>query len=198
MIIYTLFHLGQALAHNIETLLVTRFLSAFFAVAPLTCIGGGIALYLVFFSFSWHDIGLIADIWPPVGRGPATSLFTASVFLGPVLGPIVEGFILQSGASWRWIFWIMMIFAGVCTLIIIFALPETYAPVILLKKAKKLRKLDAELNKDLYAEHEKGDWSAKGLLERTLFRTFKMLALEPILRPNDHLCLHRLRPTLFP
>jgi len=126
-------------------------------------------------------IGLIADIWPPVGRGPATSLFTASVFLGPVLGPIVEGFLLQSGASWRWIFWIMMIFAGVCTLIIIITLPETYAPVILLKKAKRLRRQDAKLNKDLYAEHEKGDWSAKGLLERTLFRTFKMLALEPIL-----------------
>jgi len=40
MIIYTLFHPGQALAHNIETLLVIRFLSAFFAAAPLTSIGG--------------------------------------------------------------------------------------------------------------------------------------------------------------
>jgi hypothetical protein len=41
-----------------------------------------------------HDmkyLGVIADIWPAVGRGPATSLFTASVFLGPVLGPIVAG-----------------------------------------------------------------------------------------------------------
>jgi len=38
--LYTLFHLGQGLAHNIETLLVTRFLSGFFAVAPLTNTGG--------------------------------------------------------------------------------------------------------------------------------------------------------------
>jgi len=37
---YTLFHLGQALAQNIETLLVTRFLSGFFAVAPLISTGG--------------------------------------------------------------------------------------------------------------------------------------------------------------
>ena len=40
MTIYTLFHLGEALAPNIQTLLVTRFLSGFFAVAPLTIFGG--------------------------------------------------------------------------------------------------------------------------------------------------------------
>jgi len=40
MTIYTLFHLGQALAPNIATLLVTRFLSGVFAVAPLTNCGG--------------------------------------------------------------------------------------------------------------------------------------------------------------
>ena len=35
--------------------------------------------------------GVIADIWPAVGRGPAITLFSASVFLGPVSGPIVCG-----------------------------------------------------------------------------------------------------------
>lgn len=35
--------------------------------------------------------GTIADTWPAAGRGAATSLFTASVFIGPVLGPIVGG-----------------------------------------------------------------------------------------------------------
>lgn len=40
MVVYTIFTLGQALAQNIETFLVTRFLCGFFAVAPLT-IGGG-------------------------------------------------------------------------------------------------------------------------------------------------------------
>ncbi|CAA7270304.1 unnamed protein product [Cyclocybe aegerita] len=164
MIMYTLFHLGQALAHNIETLLVTRFLSGFFAVAPLTNCGG-----------------VIADIWPAVGRGPATSLFTASVFLGPVMGPIVAGYIVDSPASWRWVFWVMMMFAGACTLIVIPLIPETYAPVILLKKVKKMRKENPVESKNMYAEHEKQDWSMKGVINRTLFRPFKMLALEPIL-----------------
>ena len=37
---YSLLHLGQALAHNMETLLVTRFLCGVFACAPLTISGG--------------------------------------------------------------------------------------------------------------------------------------------------------------
>lgn len=36
-------------------------------------------------------LGVIADIWSAEGRGPATSVFTAALFVGPVMGPIVAG-----------------------------------------------------------------------------------------------------------
>ena len=36
-------------------------------------------------------------------------------------------------------------------------------------------------SKDLYAEHEKQDWSVSAVIHRTIFRPFHMLALEPIL-----------------
>ena len=75
----------------------------------------------------------------------------------------------------------MMIFAGVCTTIMIVFLPETYAPVILLKKKNKLRKEDPVGSKDLYAEHEKQEWSIAAVIHRTIFHPFHMLALEPIL-----------------
>ena len=74
-----------------------------------------------------------------------------------------------------------MIFAGGCTIIMIILLPETYAPIILLKKTNKLRKEDPVGSKDLYAEHEKQDWSIRAVIQRTVFRPFHMLALEPIL-----------------
>ncbi|KAG6910333.1 hypothetical protein DXG01_011401 [Tephrocybe rancida] len=164
MCMYTIFTLGQALAQNIETLLITRFICGFFAVAPLTICGG-----------------VIADIWSAAGRGPAMSMFTASVFLGPVIGPIVGGYIIESSLVWRWVFWVMMIFAGACTILVIVAIPETYAPVILLKKAKRLRKEDPVANKAIHAEHEKQDWSIKGVVHRTLFRPFHMLFMEPVL-----------------
>ena len=74
LIAYVLLHLGQALAHNLTTLLVTRFLTGVFACAPLTNCGG-----------------VLVDIWDPITRGTATALFSAGIFVGPVLGPIVGG-----------------------------------------------------------------------------------------------------------
>ncbi|KAJ6544474.1 MFS polyamine transporter [Mycena capillaripes] len=164
MSMYTILHLGQALAKNIETLLITRFLGGFFAVAPLVNAGG-----------------VIADIWSVEHRGTASSMFSASVFLGPVMGPIVAGYVIESSLSWRWVFWIMMMFAGTCTFIMILTLPETYAPVLLLKKLNAKRKADVVGTQHLYAAHEKQDWSVRGVVNRTLFRPFQMLAGEPIL-----------------
>jgi len=161
---YTILHLGQALAPNMNVLLGTRFLSGFFAVSPLTNCGG-----------------LIFDIWDPIRRGTATSMFIAGVFIGPVLGPIIGGFLTMSFLGWRWVFWIMMIFAGFCTFIAVIFVPETYAPVILQKKARRLRKVDPVGNADLYAEHERADWSFKGVIHRTIYRPFKMMMVEPIL-----------------
>lgn len=72
--LYSIFHLGQALAQNMLTIVLTRFFAGFFACAPLTTSGG-----------------VFADIWDPVNRGVATSVFAANVFLGPVLGPVIGG-----------------------------------------------------------------------------------------------------------
>ncbi|KAJ7578147.1 MFS polyamine transporter [Mycena floridula] len=164
LFVYSLFHLGQALAQNIQTLLVTRFFAGFFAVAPLTICGG-----------------TIADIWSAEGRGTATSVFGASVFLGPCLGPLVGGFVADSYLDWQWIFWVMMIFASFSTVVAAILLRETYGPVILLHKARRLRKADPIAHQDLRAEHEDQDWSANGIIHRTIYRPFKMLVMEPIL-----------------
>ncbi|KAI0051196.1 MFS polyamine transporter [Auriscalpium vulgare] len=162
--LYTLFYIGQAHAQNMTTLLVTRFLSGFFGCAPLT--NGG---------------GFMADIWDPINRGIATTVFAAACFLGPAIGPVVGGYITVSSLGWRWVFWVMMIFAGACTVLAFFCLPETYAPAILAAKAKRLRKLDPVGNKDVFAESERVQWSLKELLHRTILRPFKMLLVEPIL-----------------
>jgi MFS transporter, DHA1 family, multidrug resistance protein len=75
----------------------------------------------------------------------------------------------------------MMILAGSCTLIGFFLLPETFAPVLLARKAKRLREADPEKYKDLYAESERVSWAPSAVFERTIFRPFKMLLTEPIL-----------------
>lgn len=72
-----------------------RFLSGFFASAPLTLAGG-----------------TISDIWDNNERGLAIALFAAAPYGGPVLGPIIGGFVGEK-LGWRWILWVNMIFAGV-------------------------------------------------------------------------------------
>ena len=74
MVLYTISHIGQALANNTQTFLITRFFAGFFAAAPLNNAGG-----------------VIADIFSAEGRGIAGSLFAVGVFLGPILGPVVSG-----------------------------------------------------------------------------------------------------------
>lgn len=75
----------------------------------------------------------------------------------------------------------MMIFAGTCIALVVLFVPETYAPVLLQRKAEQLRKADPKNNAELYAEHERSDWSINGVLHRTLYRPGKMLFYEPIL-----------------
>lgn len=66
-------------------------------------------------------------------------------------------------------------------LLVYFAVPETYAPVLLQRKARGLRKADPVGNRDVYAEHERGDWSLKGVARRTILRPVKMVLNEKIL-----------------
>ncbi|KAH7929150.1 MFS general substrate transporter [Leucogyrophana mollusca] len=161
----TLLHLGQSLACNMTTLLVTRFIGSVFGIAPLSNCGG-----------------VIADIWGPAQRGLAMSVFMHSVFLGATtLGPIMGGLVVEN-LGWRWVFWVMTIYAGSCTVIVAIALPETFAPILLREKAsaQRLRGADPVRYQSAYAAHEKEDWSFMGIVHQ-VFRPFRMLAMEPIL-----------------
>ncbi|KAI0080277.1 MFS general substrate transporter [Panus rudis PR-1116 ss-1] len=159
---YTCFQVGCALSPNTASILIFRFLGGTFAAAPLTNSGG-----------------VISDIWDAKGRGTALAFFTLAPFAGPSLGPTVGGFMSVAGVSWRWVFWLLTFFAGACLAGIIFTLPETYVPVLLVNKAKRLRK---ETGDDRYwAPLEKKRLSAVQTMEAVLARPFKILFLEPML-----------------
>ena len=60
---------------------------------------------------------ILLDIYTPEERGSAMALFGVSVMVGPVLGPVIGGY-LTDHASWRWVFYInvpigILAFAGV-------------------------------------------------------------------------------------
>lgn len=159
-VIYVIFNIPCAVAKNIQTLLICRFFCGLFASAPLTLAGG-----------------TISDIWDNNERGFAIALFAAAPYGGPVLGPIVGGFVGET-IGWRWILWVNMIFAGVVTAFC-FTIPETFAPVLLRKRAEKLRKETG--NPNITTEQEMFQASFSQVLTETLIRPFQMLLTEPIL-----------------
>lgn len=117
--LFVLFNLGCALSPNIAALLVFRFLCGFFGSPTVTNSGGS-----------------LTDLWPPSHRSVPLALFTAASFLGPVIAPIIGGFLTEY-ASWRWDFWLVLIISGVVYAAMLLFLPETYAPRLLHIKEQK-------------------------------------------------------------
>ena len=116
----TAFNAGAAGSKNITTLVVTRFFAGAFGSSPLTNAGG-----------------VIADMFPARQRGLAMSIFAAAPFMGPTLGPIVGGFVGET-VGWRWVMGVSAIFTGVLWIIGSLTIPETYAPLLLRKRAEAL------------------------------------------------------------
>src|SRR3977135_731443 len=72
-----------------------------------------------FFGAALVPIGqsILLDIYTPEERGSAMALFGVSVMVGPVLGPVIGGW-LTDHYSWRWVFYInvpigVLAFAGI-------------------------------------------------------------------------------------
>ena len=61
--------------------------------------------------------GILLDNYAPEERGSAMALFGVSVMVGPVLGPVIGGWLTEN-ISWRWVFYInlpigLLAFAGI-------------------------------------------------------------------------------------
>ena len=104
------------------------------------------------------------------------AIWAMGPLLGPVLGPVAGGFLVEH-MSWRWVFWILSIFGGVFGIILFFVGRETYHPVLLEKKAARLRKETG--NQDFRSKLAK-DIPPKEIFIQAIFRPMKMLFLSPI------------------
>ncbi|KAL5414006.1 hypothetical protein PMIN04_009217 [Paraphaeosphaeria minitans] len=151
-----------AVAQNITTVCVGRFLGGFFAAAPLSVVGG-----------------ILADLWDPIPRSYAICIFAAGGFAGPVAGPIAGGFIAESHLGWRWTSWITFIMAAAVGTLAFFFVPETSAPRILQHRAAALRKETG--NNDFHAKVDAEKLTLERVMTVYLIRPFVMLVQEPIL-----------------
>ncbi|KAJ5126850.1 hypothetical protein N7448_007629 [Penicillium atrosanguineum] len=157
----TAFNAGTAGAQNSWTLIILRFFAGSFGSSPLTNAGG-----------------VIADMFHAKQRGVAMSVFAAAPFLGPVLGPIIGGF-LGMNAGWRWVMGFLAAFSGAVWIIGTLLIPETYAPVLLRKRAERLSKLSGKVYRSKI-EIDQGKVALKDSFKIALSRPWVLLFREPI------------------
>ncbi|KAF8908597.1 MFS general substrate transporter [Gymnopilus junonius] len=159
---YTCTQLGLALATNATTVLVLRFLAGNSVLSPL--------------SLSLRAV--ISDIWEAETRGKGLSIMSASPFVGPALGPAVAGFI-GVNTNWRWVFWLLTIFSAFCWVVVFLTVPETYTPVLLVYKAKRIRSDTNDTR--YYAALERDPLQPLEVFSKVLSLPFKILFNEPML-----------------
>ncbi|EPT03185.1 hypothetical protein FOMPIDRAFT_152176 [Fomitopsis schrenkii] len=107
---------------DIETFLVFRFLTGFSSSAFLSVAGGSVS-----------DLFDNKKVATPMG------VYTLSPFFGPVLGPLISGFICQN-TDWHWAYRVCLIYEFATLVSLLLFVPETYVPVLLKGKAARLRK----------------------------------------------------------
>lgn len=152
---------GAAGTQNSWSLIICRFFAGSFGSSPFTNAGG-----------------VIADIFAADKRGAATTLFAGAPFLGPTLGPIIGGF-LGENAGWRWVQGFLAIFTGLIWIMGCCLVPETYAPLLLRKRAERLSKLTGKVYRSKL-DLQRGRVSIKDAFGAALLRPWVLLFAEPI------------------
>ncbi|MCO5589834.1 hypothetical protein L7F22_043803 [Adiantum nelumboides] len=155
-----IFSIGSAVSNSPEALFITRFFGGIFGSAPVSNVAA-----------------CLGDMYDPKTRGVAVSLYALAVVAGPVIAPLI-GAALTLKVSWRWTEYLTAIWAFAVTIFTCFFLPETYEPVLLKKRAIKLRKETG--NEKLYHPHESVKLDPKSILTKQITRPVRMLFTEPI------------------
>ncbi|OCF36230.1 polyamine transporter [Kwoniella heveanensis BCC8398] len=158
--IFTIFQIPLALAQNLATVLVCRFIQGVAGSTPLANTGGVV-----------HDLFGVDE------GALAVGIYALSSADGPPLGNALSGFLAQE-QGWRWLFWAYLIIFGFFLFIIFFFLPETRDTIILSRKSAKIRQETKDM--PFFAEHELVKKDPSHLYKVTIVRPFKFLFTEPI------------------
>lgn len=157
---FLIWQIPSAVAKNIQTMLIARFFDGLSGSAFLSVAGGTVG-----------DLFKREDLQFPM------MIFTVSPFVGPAVGPLLGGFINQY-TTWRWTFYMLMIWTGANLGAIAFLVPETYHPVLLRRKARILRAETGD--KRWQAPMEKTNKSIPKTISLSLLRPIQLLCLEPM------------------
>jgi MFS family permease len=159
-VVATIFSMACAVAPNWPSLLFFRFVAGVGFSGPIAITSG-----------------MYADIYDdPRQRGLSMAWFMVATTFGPVSSPALSGFIAEN-VTWRWVFALSTLMA-VATIPFIVFMPETYAPVLLSRKAARLRKETGD--ESIVARSELHKKNLRYVLTVVMTRPYRMLFQELI------------------
>ncbi|KAF8994559.1 MFS general substrate transporter [Cyathus striatus] len=159
---FLIFNTLCALSKTPTQMLVFRFLAGFGGAAPQS-LGGGV----------------VGDLWSPEERGMAMSVYSLAPLVGPSMGPLVGGWIAER-TKWQWVFWSVSIADAILQVAGFIFLRETYAPEILKRKARAVRKSTG--NPSVRSQYENPDRHWSTVMGRGIIKPIKFLFTEPIVQ----------------
>ena len=156
-----LFGIGTAVSTNAASVFLTRFFGGIFGSAPVSNVSAA-----------------LGDMYEPKARGIAVTFYAVCVVGGPTVGPVIgSALTANKELGWRWVEYIEAIWVFVACISSFFFMPELYGPVLLKRKAQRLRK---ETGDDRYWHpHEAEKININNIVTKHLSRPLKMLVTEP-------------------
>ena len=128
LFIFTLLQIPTALVKSLPALITLRTITGFFGSVGIA--NGG---------------GTISDMFPANERASVLGFYLLGPLIGPSLGPFLGG-LINASMNWRWVIWTLLIMSTTLSAISYFCLFETYAPMILEKRKKRLEQKDPGVN----------------------------------------------------
>lgn len=159
--IFVILCVPTALADNFAGFLVLRFLHGYFG-SPALATGGA----------------TMGDMYSLLKLPYLLTFWVAAATCGPALGPIVSGFSVPA-KDWRWSLWEILWLAGPVFLLLFFCMPETSSSNILLRRARRLRKLTGNDHLRSQSEITQAKLTFREIAVDSLWRPIQIFFLDP-------------------
>ncbi|KAI4238541.1 MAG: hypothetical protein L6R40_005710 [Gallowayella cf. fulva] len=162
MLGFSIFSVATATGKDLQTVMLTRFFAGVFGSCPLAVVAA-----------------VFSDMFDNKTRGLAITVFSMTVFTGPLLAPFIGGFIIMNPTlGWRWTEYLVCIMGFLAFGLNLIFLQETYPPIVLEQKAAMLRR--RTLNWGIHAKQEEIEVDFRELVTKNFSRPLRLLVTEPI------------------
>ncbi|KAK9449611.1 major facilitator superfamily domain-containing protein [Limtongia smithiae] len=159
-----IFSVACAVSRTFPSIMITRFFEGFFGGAPVANSGG-----------------VLGDIWRPRTRAIALVAYGLVVTGGPAVAPLIGAAFSTLGQStgWRWTQYFSAIYMLTMFTIGMITVPETYAPLLLVAKARSVRAESG--NTKHHARLEELELSFSKIVTKHLTRPLRLLCTPIVL-----------------